>query len=174
MRVSLIVAMDKKRGIGINGKLPWHISSDLKNFKSLTMGHALIMGRKTYEAIGRPLPGREMIVLSRDPAFQAIGCLVMHSLTEALDFTQKRGDKEVFIIGGGEIFHQALPRADRIYLTLVDAEIVADTYFPEFNLAEWNVIESRQLPKSPGDDFGYLYCVLDRKTNSHTNPDIAA
>lgn len=166
MRVSLIVAMDRKRGIGINGKLPWHLSSDLRNFKSVTMGSALIMGRKTYESIGRPLPGREMIVISRNPAYQASGCTIMPSLDEALDFAHKRGDHEVFVIGGGEMFRQALPRADRIYLTLVDAETVADTYFPELNMDEWNIIESRQVPQSPGDDFGYIYCILDRKTSS--------
>lgn len=166
MRISLIVAMDRKRGIGVGGKIPWHISSDLRNFKALTMGHALIMGRKTYESIGRPLPGREMIVISRNPAFRASGCMVMRSLDKALEFTRKQGDTEVFIIGGGEIFRQALPRADHIYLTLVDAETAADTYFPEINTDEWNVVESRQVPKSPGDDYGYLYQVLERKTKS--------
>lgn len=171
MRVSLVVAMDRKRGIGAGGKIPWHISSDLRNFKALTMGHALIMGRKTYESIGRPLPGREMIVISRNPAFQASGCIVLRSLDEALEFTRKRCDAEVFIIGGGDIFRQALPLADRIYLTLVDAETAADTYFPDIKMDEWNVIDTWQVSNSPGDDYGYVYQVLEKKSDYRTDPD---
>ncbi len=159
--------MDQRRGIGLNGYLPWHLSSDLKRFKLLTMGHTLIMGRKTYESIGRPLPGREMIVVSRNPAYRVERCLVMLSLNQALEYAQNKNDEEVFIIGGGEIFRQALPRANRIYLTLVQAETPADTYFPKIDLDDWVEISSLSVSASEGDDYDHTFSVLER--NPHIN-----
>lgn len=125
------------------------------------------MGRKTYESIGRPLPGREMIVVSRNPEYQADGCVMMPSLEQALEFVKQRGDSEVFVIGGGDIFRQALPRADRIYLTLVDTESEADTHFPDLNPEEWIEIESERVPSFKGDDYGYVFKVLHRKPDAN-------
>ena len=166
MIISLIVAMDRKQGIGFHGGLPWHLSSDLRRFKALTMGHTLIMGRKTYESIGRPLPGREMIIISRNPDYQVSGCLVLSSLEQALEYTQNNGEKEVYVIGGGEVFRQALPRADRIYLTRINADTPADTYFPQLDDDEWREIESQRYVSSLGDDYDYIYIVLERISTS--------
>jgi dihydrofolate reductase len=160
--ISLIVAMDQRQGIGYQGSLPWHLSSDLKRFKSLTMGHTLIMGRKTYESIGKPLPGREMIVISRNPEYQVSGSLIFSSLNLALDYTRNKGEKEVFVIGGGDVFRQALYLADRIYLTRVDAETLVDTYFPKFDSEEWHETESRKIIASIGDDYDYSFSVFER------------
>ncbi len=166
MIVSLIVAMDQKGGIGVQGKLPWKISSDLRRFKQLTTSHHVIMGRKTYESIGRPLSGRTNIVLSRNPAYQQEGCLVMHDLQAALDLARGHGENEAFILGGGEIFTWALPIADRIYLTRVTAVVEADTFFPNFNVAEWLVAEEISFPASEKDQFPYIYQVLERVKNT--------
>lgn len=165
MIISLIVAMDRQRGIGLEGGLPWHLSSDLKRFKTLTMGHHLIMGRKTYESIGKPLPGRTMIVISRNPDYTAEGCIVVPSLEEALVRARLEGQEEVFVIGGGEIFQQILPMADRIYLTEVHAITEADVFFPDFSLDGWQVLESSFVPSGPKDDFDSTYKLLERVDN---------
>jgi len=142
--ISLIVAMDEKRGIGIEGKLPWHLPADLRHFKSLTMGHHIIMGRKTYESIGRPLPGRIMVVITRNPAYQAEGCLIAHSLEAAIEKARKSGEDEAFIIGGGQIFAEAIELADRIYLTLVHTFTNTDVFFPEMAPDHWEEIEAEE------------------------------
>jgi dihydrofolate reductase len=136
--------MDEKRGIGIEGKIPWHLPADLKHFKSLTMGHHIIMGRKTYESIGRPLPGRTMVVVTRNPVYQAEGCLIAHSLESAIDKARRSGDDEVFIIGGSQIFAKALEMADRIYLTEVHATTNADVFFPAMEPDHWVEIEAEE------------------------------
>lgn len=141
MIVSLIVAMDENRGIGIDNRLPWHISDDLKRFKALTMGHHLIMGRKTYESIGEQLPGRTMIVISRNDSYHTQGGLVVHSLQGALKLAEARGEDEVFIIGGSDIFAQSITIVDRIYLTQVHTSTLADVYFPNFDEEDWIEIE---------------------------------
>lgn len=166
MIVSLIVAMDQSRGVGYQGKLSWHLSSDLRRFKSLTMGHHLIMGRKTYESIGKPLPGRVMIVVTKNPSFQAEGCSIVRSIDDGLQFARERGEDEVFIIGGGEIFRQALPIADRIYLTLVHATTEADVFFPSVNSVEWKEIESIFQRARSGDDYDHTYVLLHRQTST--------
>jgi len=140
MIVSLIVAMDNSRGIGKDNTLPWHISSDLRRFKRVTMGHHLIMGRITYESIGRALPGRTNIVVTRDLSYKAEGCLVVHSLGKAFQQVEMKGDEEVFVIGGEQVFEQVIDDADRIYLTEVDTEVDADVYFPEFEETEWQEV----------------------------------
>lgn len=127
--ISIIAIMGKDREIGVAGQQPWQIPADLTRFRELTTGHTVIMGRRTYEIIGRPLPGRRNIVLSRDHNFQAEGCEIRHSFDEALTDC---ADGEVFVIGGGEIYKQALPIADRLYLTIVDDTPDADTFFPEY------------------------------------------
>lgn len=135
MRVSIIAAMAENRVIGVNNTLPWRLPADLRHFRRLTTGHHVIMGRRNYESIGRPLPDRTNIVVTRNPAYRAPGCVVRHSLEEALRDTGD--DPEVFVIGGAEIYRQALARADRLYLTLVHANVPGDTFFPEFDAREW-------------------------------------
>ena len=128
--INMIVATSKNNQIGIDNKLPWHISEDLRYFKEVTKGHTVLMGRKTFESIGRPLPNRENIVLTRDKSFTAQGITAVHSLEEALTFC--RSKDQIFIIGGGEIYKQFLPYADKLYITLVDKEIQGDTDFCDY------------------------------------------
>jgi dihydrofolate reductase len=135
--VSIIAAMDRKRGIGVDNKLPWRLSADLKRFRDLTMGHHVIVGRKTYESIGRPLPGRRMIVVTRDSGYKAENCDVVHSTEDAISLARERNESEVFICGGAEIYARSIGIADRMYLTFVDAEVAADTFFPAWDWRGW-------------------------------------
>ena len=132
--IALICAMGPGREIGFNNQLIWRISEDLKRFKRITMGHPIIMGRLTYESIGRPLPGRTNIVVTRNHEYQAEGCVLCHSLEDAVKVAEHEDD-DVFVIGGGQIYEQALPIADRLYLTLVsdDAPKQCDVYFPDYS-----------------------------------------
>jgi dihydrofolate reductase len=166
MRLSLLVAMDENRGIGIENRLPWHISTDLKRFKKLTMGHNIILGRKTHQSIGKPLPGRRMIVLTRNPAYHADGCSIAHSLDEAITLARVSGESEVFVIGGSEIFSQAIDIADRVYLTLVHTRSDVDVYFPELDDTQWRQIESSFYPAGEKDQYPHTYCVLERKSKT--------
>ena len=135
--IVLMAAMGRNRELGFGNKLPWHLPDDLKRFKEITRGHSIIMGRKTYESIGKALPERKNIVVTRNAGYQAPGAVVVGSIEEAFKEAGNGGDEDVFVIGGGEIYKLALPYADRMYLTFVDAEIPADTYFPEFSESEW-------------------------------------
>ncbi|MEW5870256.1 MAG: dihydrofolate reductase [Chloroflexota bacterium] len=163
MRISLIVALDEDRGIGKAGQLPWRLRTDLQRFKRLTMGHHLLMGRKTWLSIGKALPGRTNLVISRDPAFQAPGCQVLPSLQAALDLARQSGEDECFVIGGGEIFRQALPLADRIYLTRVHTRAGCDVFFPPFEMADWVASESSFQPASPQDNHPSTFQILSRR-----------
>ena len=130
--LTLIAAMDRNRAIGKGGRLPWHLPDDLRRFKARTLGKTVLMGRKTFASIGRPLPRRRNVVLTRDPGFRAEGVVVVHTLEAAL------ADGEILVIGGGEIYAQTLPLARRLWLTLVDTEIAgADAHFPGFDPSEW-------------------------------------
>jgi dihydrofolate reductase len=149
--ISLVVAMDKNRGIGRENQLPWKLPSDLKRFKKLTMGHHLVMGRKTYETIGRPLPGRVMIVVTRQKDYVAEGCIVVNSIKKAISIAEDRHEEELFVIGGGEIFQQIFNIADKIYLTNVHAEVKAKIYFPEVDPGSWELI-TKQMPEQPDQD----------------------
>lgn len=162
MIVSLIVAMDRKRGIGRDNALPWRLSADLKRFRELTMGHHIVLGRKTYESIGKPLPGRTMIIVTRNTAFSAEGSFIVHSLEEALALAEARGEAELFICGGAEIYAQALPRADRLYLTEVDAEVAADTFFPAFDGDAWREEASEIWPADEKNQYSSTFRVLQR------------
>ncbi len=162
MIVSMIVAMDEKGGIGVRNQIPWHLSTDLKRFKKLTMGHHLIMGRKTYESIGRSLPGRVMIVVTRNRNYCPKDALIFHSIEEALAYVEGEGESEVFIIGGGEVFDQSLSKAVRIYLTLVHANVDADTYFPVLKETEWAETYSEEYPSSDKDQCRTTFKVLCR------------
>lgn len=160
MIISIIAAMDIKGVIGLEGVLPWHLSADLKRFKAMTMGKPLIMGRKTYESIGRPLPGRKNIVLTQSQEFKAEGCTVVHSLEEALLVAGEVD--EVMIMGGSGIYDQSLDRANRLYITEVHAEVSGDVYFPEFDIGEWVEIKREDHSADDKNDFDYSFVVMER------------
>jgi len=161
MRTSLIVAMANNGVIGANGDLPWKLSADLRRFKQLTMGHSIIMGRKTYESIGRLLPGRITIVVTRQKAYSVKpGALLAHSVPEAVELA---GDSsEAFIIGGAEIYRVALPLVDRMYVTAVAAEVAGDTYFPEWDPAQWQLTEQTDHVADERNGCDYSFRVYDR------------
>lgn len=165
MIVSLIVAMDRRGGIGLNNKLPWHLPADLKRFKELTMGHHLIVGRKTWQSIGRALPGRSMIAVTRDPQFKADGITVVHSLPDALHTAESAGEAEAFIGGGAEIYRQSLDFADRIYLTLVDGEFEADTYFPKIRTDQWAEVSAEDYLPDVRNAHPFTFKILERIQN---------
>ena len=154
--------MDRKRGIGADNKLPWRLSADLKRFRELTMDHHIIVGRKTFESIGRPLPGRRMIVVTRDVKYKAEGCDVAHSVEDAINLARERGESEVFICGGAEIYAQTIEIVDRMYLTFVDAEVAADTFFPEFDEREWSERESFYQPADEKNQYPFIFKTLVR------------
>ena len=166
MIISLIVAMDENRAIGVNNRIPWHLPDDLKRFKTLTMEHHIIMGRKTYESISNPLPGRTKVIITRQQHYQPDGCLVVHSVDEAIDLVENRGETEAFIIGGGEIFKQSLELADRIYLSIVHTTVQAEIYFPQLDELQWTEIESSHHPVDQTHQFPYTYKTLIRKTKT--------
>lgn len=161
MILSLIVAMDEDRVIGKEGGMPWHLPADLKHFKETTLGKPVIMGRRTHQAIGRPLPERRNIVLSRDENFRAEGCETAHSLDEALELCCD--EDEVMIIGGATLYEQALPRADRIYLTRVHGRFHGDTRFPHFDQGDWDVMEVRNRPADEKNPHTMTFMALQRR-----------
>jgi dihydrofolate reductase len=160
--VSIIAAMDRKRGIGVDNRLPWRLSADLKRFRDLTMGHHIIVGRKTFESIGKPLPGRRMVVVTRNAKYEAEGCDVVHSLEEAINLARERGESEVFIGGGAEIYSQSIGIADRLYLTFVDAEVAADIFFPEFDERDWSELESFYQPADEKNEYAFNFKLMIR------------
>ena len=161
MQLSIIVAMDRNRVIGNNDSLPWHISADLKNFKKITMGKPIVMGRKTHESIGIPLPGRENIIITRDKTYQAEGCTVLNSVEEIFDYC--KGVEEVMITGGSEIYKHTLDQATHLYLTEVHTEVEGDTFFPEFERIEWNEVSREEFAADEKNDFDYSFVVLEKK-----------
>jgi dihydrofolate reductase len=158
--LSIIVAVSENNVIGRDNGLPWKLSADLKRLKSLTMGHHIIMGRKTWESLGRPLPGRTNVVITRDEDFRADGAVVVHSLGEAIRLSENDG--EAFIFGGGKIFAEALPLVKRIYMTIVHADIQGDTFFPELNKSEWKEIEKASFSSDERNEFDYSFVTLQR------------
>jgi dihydrofolate reductase len=158
-RISLIAALSENRVIGNGGKIPWHLADDFRRFKERTLGHAIIMGRKTHESIGRPLPGRTNIVITRDTERDIPGCVVVGSLQEALTWAREIEFEEVFICGGGQIYAEAIAQADRLYLTVVHAIIDGDTFFPEYAEVFEKVVESEEC-----EEVGYrlTYLTLER------------
>ena len=160
MTVSLVVAHAENRTIGRGGTLPWHLPADLQFFKRLTTGHTIVMGRKTYESIGRPLPNRRSIVISRDPEFRADGVDVAHSLDDAL--AMAAGDDDVFIIGGAEGFEQGLPAAERIYLTKIHAQIEGDVWFPPIDEGEWTAISREEHPADDRHAYAFTFITYQR------------
>jgi dihydrofolate reductase len=163
MRISIIAALSTNNVIGRDNDLPWRQSNDMKRYKALTMGHHLITGRKTYESVGKPLPGRTTVVITRDPDYKAEGVLVVHSLDEALRVAEMNGDDDAFINGGAQIFEQALHRADRMLLTRIHADIEGDTFFPEFDdVSEWQLVDSEHFEADEKNQYPYTYLTYER------------
>lgn len=164
MRVSLIVAEAENHVIGHDNRLPWHLPADLARFKRLTMGHHIVMGRRTYEAIGRALPGRTNVVLTRrrdfDAGDESVRCVA--SLDEGLALAREAGDDEPFVIGGGQVYEEALAIADRIYLTRVQGAFDGDAFFPELDPAAWRVTESESFRADAKNPYDYEFLVLER------------
>lgn len=165
--LSLVVAVAENGIIGRDGGLPWHISTDLKTFRRLTMGKPLIMGRRTYDSIGKPLDGRDNIVVSRDAAFKPVGVLVARSLEEALGLGRtcaaNRGAGEIMVIGGADIFAAMLPDVGRVYWTRVEGNPEGDARFPAFDWSDWRIVSEEQLPRGPKDEFACRLIVLERR-----------
>ncbi|MFP4023420.1 MAG: dihydrofolate reductase [Thiohalospira sp.] len=159
--LSIIVAVSENNVIGKDNDLIWHLPRDLKHFKETTTGHYVIQGRKTYESYGKPLPNRTNVIITRDKDYTADGCIVVHSLEEALK--KAENDSEPFIIGGGKIYEQALPLVDRIYLTKIHHSFEGDTYFPEINMDEWELTEKHDFEPDEKNKFPFSILVLDRK-----------
>lgn len=159
--ISIIVALSENNVVGRDNKLPWRLSADLKRLKSITMGHHLIMGRRTWESLGRPLPGRTNIVITRDKKYNAEGGVVVHSLTEALE--RASGDNEIFIFGGGKIFKEAMPLVEKIYMTKVHAKIDGDTFFPSLDLTAWKVSEEENFKADEKNQYDYSFITLTKK-----------
>ena len=160
-RISLIAALADDGVIGIDNRLPWRLPADLRWFKQQTMGKPIVMGRKTFDSLGRrPLPGRTNIVVTTDPRYRAPGCIVVHSLDEALRAT---GDAdEVMIIGGASLYAQALPRADRLYLTYVHGRFAGDAHFPVFDTTQWREVRREDHPADDKNPWPYSFVILDR------------
>jgi dihydrofolate reductase len=163
-RISLIVAMAANRVIGRDNTLPWRLPDDLRRFKRLTMGHTLVMGRKTWESIGRPLPGRDIVVVTRQERYATpAGVSVARSVEEALEIA--KGD-EVFVAGGEEVFRQTIDRADRLYLTRIDTDFPGDTFFPEFDPERFRLVEREDHEATEEIPFGYSFLTYDRDGES--------
>lgn len=163
MKLSLIAALATNDVIGRNGQVPWHLPTDLRRFKTLTMGHHLIMGRKTFASVGRPLPGRVNVVITRQDDWTADGVTVVHSLEEALRVAAGAEDTETFIAGGAEIYELSIHRADRMYLTRVHAEVEGDTWFPEFDdVSEWKLIDAEHCEADEKNEYPFSFLTYDR------------
>ena len=163
MIISLVVAAAKNNGIGKDGKMPWHLPNDMKHFKNVTWGLPVIMGRKTYESLGKPLPGRTNIIITRQQYQAAEGVFVVHDIKEAMAAAAETDAKEAFVIGGGEIYRQTLPVTQRIYLTRVHTTIEGDTYFPEISESEWNLLSQLDFTADEKHAYAYSFQVWQRK-----------
>ena len=161
MTLTIIAALGRNRVIGVDNRMPWHISEDLRRFKALTSGHPVVMGRKTFESIGKALPGRDNIVITRSRDFDAPGCRVVHSLAEAL--TAAQGAPEIFVIGGAEIYALALPLADRLQLTEVDVATDGHAYFPDFERGAWREVAREAHATGGSGHFRYDFVTYERR-----------
>jgi len=160
MKTAFVVAMDEKGLIGRDNDLPWRLSADLQYFRRITMGKPILMGRKTHESIGRPLPGRQNIVMSSMADYQADGCDVVHSINAALAVAADAG--EIMVIGGSSLFEQMFDIADRLYLTRVHAELEGDTWFPAWDKTQWQLISQESHPADEKNDYAYSFEVYQR------------
>ena len=153
--------MDINRVIGRGGALPWHISSDLKNFKKITMGKPILMGRKTHDSIGKPLPGRENIILTNNKKYSAEGCTVKNTLDEVSTYCEKQ--LELVVMGGAILYSQTLDKAERLYITEVNISVNGDTFFPEYKSSQWREISRESFNADENNEFDYSFTVLERK-----------
>lgn len=160
--ISFIVAMDENRVIGKNNQLPWHLPEDLKFFKRVTMGHPIIMGRKTYESIGRPLPGRENIIITRNELYQSDKCTVLYSVDELLQYCRQNTNEEYFVIGGAEIFKQLIAHVDRLYITFIHEQFEGDTFFPPIDMSEWELISKEQGLRDENNPYRYEFLTYEK------------
>jgi dihydrofolate reductase len=168
MIISIIAAVDENGGIGFKNQIPWHLPADLARFKVLTMGHFLLLGRKTYQSIGSALPGRQMIILTRNLEFEAPDCITTESLNEALEMAETAGEDEVFIIGGAEIYLEALPLADRLYLTRVHSGFEVDVYFPVIDNEDWDLVVEEFYPPDEKNLIPHTYYQYHRVTDQES------
>ena len=159
--ISFVVAMDENRLIGKENQIPWHLPDDLKRFKKITMGHPIVMGRKTLDSIGKPLPGRENIVLTRNKNAELPGCTVFYSEAELIDYCRKLDD-EIFVIGGSGLFQMFLPYVDRLYITRIYEKFEGDVYFPEVDLSLFEIVEKEKGLKDEKNPFDYEYILYER------------
>jgi dihydrofolate reductase len=157
--ISLILAMDKNRVIGIDNRMPWHLPADLAYFKQMTLGHPVIMGRKTFESIGKPLPGRQNVIITANKDYQKEGCVILHSIDEALAFCL---DKDVFVIGGAQIYQDFFPYADRLYLTFIDEVFPGDCFFPEIDDKTWKLVSKIKGERNEKNPYDYYFLVYEK------------
>ncbi len=158
--ISVIVAMARNRVIGAANKIPWHLPAELKLFKTITMGHHIVMGRNTWESIGRLLPGRTSVIVTRQPSYRVDGALMAPSLEAAL--AACKGDDEIFIIGGAQLYAAAMPYANRLYLTVVDADVAGDARMPEFNLDAWRKCSAQSIAADDKNPYDYVQTVYEK------------
>lgn len=161
MIISLVVAKSKNNVIGKNNQLPWHLPADLKHFKKITMGKPIIMGRKTFDSIGKPLPGRRNIIITRNKNYSAKGCDIFYSIDEA--FNALKNETEVMIIGGANLYLQTLMRASCIYLTEIDVTIEGDAFFPALPVNEWKLISEEKFPADEKNSYAYRFQVWGKR-----------
>jgi dihydrofolate reductase len=166
MIVSAIVAVAKGNVIGFEQQIPWYLPADLAWFKRTTLNHHIIMGRKSFLSIGRPLPNRTNVVVTRNPFFLADGCLVAHSIENALEIAHDNGEQEAFIIGGGDIYKQSLALWDKLYITEVDADVQGDTYLPAIQPDEWTLVFEEAHLADEKNEFNYTFRVFERKNTA--------
>lgn len=164
MQIIIVAAHGQNRVIGRNNELVWHLPRDFKHFKDLTIEHPIVMGRKTFESLGKPLPRRTSIIITRDEHYQQEGCIVAHSLEEAMAEAKKL-DEAIFIIGGAEIYKQALPYTTKMYLTEVKASPEGDAYFPEFSTREWKETDRKSFYKDEKNEYDFDFVTWERKDN---------
>ncbi len=169
MKISVIAAMPENRVIGRDGALPWHLPADLARFKSITTGHTVIMGRKTFESVGQPLPNRRTIVITRNNDYQCAGIFIAHGLDEALDLAAH--EDEVFILGGQAVYRIALPRADCLYLTIIHATIEGDTYFPTFDFDDWKLVEDERHEADDRHTYAFSFRRYERRSTPQARPE---
>lgn len=163
MILSSIAAVASNRVIGSDNDIPWRLSTDLKYFKKMTTGRHIIMGRNSFLSLGKPLPNRTNIIVTTDPYFIASNCIVVHSIPEAIDIAQSRGETEAFITGGGMIYEQTMDIIDRLYITEVDAEPEGDVYFPEIDYSDWDLTWEEAHSRGERDDHDFIFKLYERK-----------
>ena len=164
MIISAIAAIDKNRAIGRKNELMWHLPADLRMFKQTTAGHTVIMGRKTMDSLGKPLPKRTNMVITRQEGYRQEGAFVFNTIEEAIESARQNNESEAFILGGGEIYRQTLPLFDKMYLSQIDHAFEgADTWFPEFNRNEWELVTKMPFPADENNPYSFNFCVYQRK-----------